>query len=64
MAKRFCTSKLDSFEKLSSVLSYGFRGEALNSICAVSKETQIITKTKTDAVAKLYNLDVTGSVIK
>ncbi|CAO3679707.1 unnamed protein product [Umbelopsis ramanniana] len=63
MAKRFCTSKLESFESLNSVLSYGFRGEALNSICAVSKETQIVTKTKEDAVAKLYDLDVTGSIV-
>ncbi|KAI8583957.1 hypothetical protein K450DRAFT_204368 [Umbelopsis ramanniana AG] len=63
MAKRFCTSKLESFESLNSVLSYGFRGEALNSICAVSKETQIVTKTKEDAVAKLYELDVTGSIV-
>ncbi|KAI9284195.1 hypothetical protein BC943DRAFT_86723 [Umbelopsis sp. AD052] len=63
MAKRFCTSKLESFESLNSVLSYGFRGEALNSICAVSKETQIVTKTNEDAVAKLYDLDVTGSIV-
>lgn len=39
-----------------------FIGEALNSICAVSKETQIITKTKDDSVAKLYDLDATGSI--
>jgi len=48
--------------KLNASVSY--TGEALNSICAVSKETQIVTKTKEDAVAKLYDLDVTGSIVR
>jgi hypothetical protein len=41
-----------------------YTGEALNSICTVSKEMQIVTKTKEDAVAKLYDLDVTGSIVR
>lgn len=40
---RHATSKLKYSEDLNSVISLGFRGEALASVCAVSK-TEIITK--------------------
>lgn len=35
------TSKISDFSDLSSLLSYGFRGEALHSICSVSKVKMI-----------------------
>ena len=36
---RHATSKLDSFEKLYSLLTYGFRGEALASVASISRIT-------------------------
>lgn len=43
---RHATSKLEKIEDLDSLDTMGFRGEALASICAVSK-VEVITKTKT-----------------
>ncbi|CDK28467.1 unnamed protein product [Kuraishia capsulata CBS 1993] len=42
------TSKLDTFEEVNSVVTYGFRGEAMSSLCAVSNVT-ITTSTKEEA---------------
>ncbi|CAG2103946.1 unnamed protein product [Medioppia subpectinata] len=36
LAKRHCTSKLSNFEDLSWIKSFGFRGEALNSLCTLA----------------------------
>lgn len=41
------TSKIRSLSDLESIMSFGFRGEALSSIAAVS-EVELITKTKED----------------
>lgn len=43
------TSKIDSFSDLSSLTSYGFRGEALHSICSVSK-VKIISREVSSAI--------------
>ncbi len=44
--KRHATSKIETAKDLESIQSLGFRGEALSSICVVSK-TEVITKTST-----------------
>lgn len=62
MAVRHFTSKICSHEDLERLETYGFRGEALGSICAVA-EVAVTTKTEEDDVSTQYALDATGHVV-
>ncbi|RKP06247.1 histidine kinase-like ATPase, partial [Thamnocephalis sphaerospora] len=63
MAQRHHTSKIRTLEDISAVHTFGFRGKALNSMCAVS-ETTLITRTRDEPVAALLALSTTGQIIK
>ncbi|KAF4588297.1 hypothetical protein EYR38_010264 [Pleurotus pulmonarius] len=46
IALKHCTSKLSSFSDLTTVHTFGFRGEALSSLCALSESVTVTTSTK------------------
>ncbi|MGL5797489.1 MAG: DNA mismatch repair endonuclease MutL, partial [Cetobacterium sp.] len=58
--ERHATSKISSKDDLFNLNTYGFRGEALSSIAAVSKLV-ISTKTKEDSIG--YSINVSGGKI-
>jgi DNA mismatch repair protein MutL len=69
--ERHCTSKLNRFEELWDLPTYGFRGEALASIASVAKLV-IYSKTKADshghrlesAFGKVIGIDESNGVIQ
>uniref|UniRef100_A0A7N6A898 HMG box domain-containing protein n=1 Tax=Anabas testudineus TaxID=64144 RepID=A0A7N6A898_ANATE len=62
MAMRHFTSKICSHEDLERLETYGFRGEALGSICAVA-EVAVTTKTEEDEISTQYTLNFTGEIV-
>ncbi|NWW70661.1 PMS1 protein, partial [Climacteris rufus] len=61
MAIKHYTSKISSSEDLERLTTYGFRGEALGSICSIS-EVLVTTKTADDDFSIQYALDSTGHI--
>ncbi|XP_073710728.1 PMS1 protein homolog 1 isoform X1 [Misgurnus anguillicaudatus] len=62
MAVKHYTSKISCHEDLEHLVTYGFRGEALASICAIS-EVVITTKTADDDFSIQYTVDHTGQIV-
>lgn len=62
-AAKYHTSKLREFSDLECVPTFGFRGEALSSLCSVSQMT-IITKHKTADCATKLEIDHDGNITK
>ncbi|KAF0873665.1 PMS1 protein, partial [Crocuta crocuta] len=62
MAIKYYTSKINSHEDLENLTTYGFRGEALGSICCVA-EVLITTRTASDNFSTQYVLDSSGQII-
>ncbi|XP_070566727.1 PMS1 protein homolog 1-like [Ptychodera flava] len=61
MAQRHYTSKITTHTDLEKLHTYGFRGEALASLCAVAMVT-ITTKTADDVIGSTYTLDHQGKI--
>jgi DNA mismatch repair protein PMS2 len=64
LCQKHTTSKISCFEDLASVLTYGFRGEALSSLCAVSKTLVVTTRTHSMNCARKLHYDIGGNLIK
>jgi DNA mismatch repair protein PMS2 len=45
LARKYHTSKLRRFEDLTAVATFGFRGEALSSLCELAREFIVTTRT-------------------
>ncbi|CAM6083351.1 unnamed protein product [Calypogeia fissa] len=58
---KYHTSKISRFADLQSLSSFGFRGEALSSLCALAK-LSIITRTKDEPVAVRLEYDHSGKI--
>ncbi|XP_061401293.1 mismatch repair endonuclease PMS2 [Musca vetustissima] len=62
MTAKYHTSKLREFTDLQSVVTFGFRGEALSSLCALANMT-IITRHKNTDVGTKIEMDHEGNII-
>lgn len=62
LALKHHTSKLSDFPDLQSLTTYGFRGEALSSLCSLGTLT-VETRTKNESVATHLTFDHSGLLV-
>ncbi|KAF1782112.1 DNA mismatch repair protein Pms1/Pms2 [Phytophthora cactorum] len=64
LVRKHFTSKISSFEDIETVASFGFRGEALSSICELAASFTVCTRTHNEAVGVLLEYDASGALVK
>ncbi|KAG8881023.1 hypothetical protein FRB98_004589 [Tulasnella sp. 332] len=63
IALKHYTSKLSTYEDLTTVRSFGFRGEALSSLCALSDSVTFTTATEAEApMATILEMERSGKL--
>jgi DNA mismatch repair protein PMS2 len=62
VALKHHTSKLSNYEDLTSLDTFGFRGEALSSLCALSKFHVITARAEDGAVGKRLDFETSGKL--
>lgn len=63
VALKHYTSKLASFDDIATVRTFGFRGEALSSLCALCESVTVVTATESEApMGTILEFDVRGRV--
>ena len=62
LTQKYATSKIHAFDDLLSLNSFGFRGEALSSLCALSELT-VTTRTESEDVATRLTYDRRGGIV-
>ncbi|CAN0444339.1 unnamed protein product, partial [Phaeothamnion confervicola] len=63
LALKYHTSKLRSFDDLRSVVSFGFRGEALSSLCELAGSFVVVTRTAGEDVGRRLTYNRSGSLL-
>lgn len=63
LAVKHTTSKIAVFSDLESVQSFGFRGEALSSLCAIGDGITVSTRTANQAIATKLVYDRNGVLV-
>jgi DNA mismatch repair ATPase MutL len=62
LGKRSATSKISGLEDLERVETYGFRGEALASLCVIGM-VSLITRVAGESTAKHLEFDHDGNIV-
>ena len=62
IALKHYTSKLSSYEDLTGLETFGFRGEALSSLCALSKFHIVTARSEDGAVGKKLEFETSGKL--
>ena len=63
IAERYKTSKLREFSALQTINSFGFRGEALASLCELAEEFWVVTRCASERVGARLAFSRDGSII-
>jgi len=64
IVERYATSKLQDFEELRGIKSFGFRGEALSSLCELAGDFSVVTRCRSEKLGTRLSLTQNGTVTK
>ena len=60
---KYATSKIATFDDLAALGSFGFRGEALSSLCALSESLTVVTRTEREDAGTRLEYDRQGAIV-